>query len=241
MARSRHRSGSTASLFAEASKPPRTNLRTAQAYSLIRHRILSGDMPPDSQHLEGDLAAVLGMSRTPIREALIRLAQERFVEIRPRRGIRVLPLSVGDIQDIFDIIIDLEATAAMRAAERGLLTKQLRALDDFAKRASQAHRKLAIVPWARADAGFHRKLVEFAGNDRLSTILDVSLEQIHRARMSTSHLQAHPRLYDHNHGLVAAAIRDREPVRAHALQRDQRTRSAEALIALLLSAGLDAV
>ena len=103
---------------------------TLRAYREIRRRILEGEMDPGTQFLEQELAELLDMSRTPVREALIRLAEERLVEVRPRHGVRILPISADDIRDIYDMLIEIEAYAVRRIAERGLRNEDYVALTD---------------------------------------------------------------------------------------------------------------
>ena len=71
------------------------------AYQGIRRRILDNVWAPGFQAMEQEVALELGMSRTPVREALIRLAKEGLVEVVPRRGMRVLPVSPTDMREIY--------------------------------------------------------------------------------------------------------------------------------------------
>ena len=103
--------------------------QTLRAYHELRRRILENEMAAGTQYLEQTLADELGMSRTPVREALIRLSDERLVEVKPRHGARVLPVSVSDMGEIYELLSTLEAIAAQRVAERGLNTAQLVRLD----------------------------------------------------------------------------------------------------------------
>ena len=90
-----------------------------RALSALRQLIFSGELMPGSDHLETELAARLGVSRTPVREAALQLQAQGLVDVRPRRGIRVLPVSAQDMRDIYDILTELESLAAARAAEAG--------------------------------------------------------------------------------------------------------------------------
>ena len=94
--------------------------QTLRAYRVLRRRILDNEMPPNAQYLEQELANALGMSRTPVREALIRLSEERLVEIRPRHGARVLPVSVDDMREIYEMMTELEALAARCSLSGGV-------------------------------------------------------------------------------------------------------------------------
>src|SRR4030095_12009583 len=85
-----------------------------RAYREIRRRILNNEYPPAHQILEQELAADLGMSRTPVREALVRLQNERFVQLLPRHGMRVVPLSIRELREVYEVLTSLELTAIDR-------------------------------------------------------------------------------------------------------------------------------
>ena len=91
-----------------------------RAYEEIRRRILDNYYAPAHQVLELELAADLGMSRTPVREALVRLQNERFVQLIPRHGMRVVPLSVQDLREVYEVLTALELTAIERLARSEL-------------------------------------------------------------------------------------------------------------------------
>ena len=87
------------------------------AYEQIRRRILDIDWPPGHRALEQEVALALGMSRTPVREALMRLQDEGLVEVIPRHGMRVLPVSPNDMREIYQILTALECMAAELLAQ----------------------------------------------------------------------------------------------------------------------------
>ena len=91
-----------------------------KAYELIRRRIVDLELLPGAILDEGRLQSELGVGRTPIREALLRLSMERLVTIVPRRGIFVAEIGITDLQQIFEVRILLEAQAARLAARRGI-------------------------------------------------------------------------------------------------------------------------
>ena len=99
---------------------------TAMAYRKIRRLILDTEWAPGFQATEQEVATSLGMSRTPVREALMRLQQEGLVSVIPRHGMRVLPVSTSDMKEIYEILTSLESTAAELAAGRKLTDDQLR-------------------------------------------------------------------------------------------------------------------
>src|SRR5215510_15874941 len=115
-------------------RPSRTSF-VDKAYREIRRRILDNEYPPAHQVLEQELAADLGMSRTPVREALVRLQNERFVQLIPRHGMRVVPLSLQDLRDMYEVLTSLELTAIERLARSVLDDQSIgaieKALDDM--------------------------------------------------------------------------------------------------------------
>ena len=92
--------------------------RATEAYAALRRRILDNVYPPGHQVLESELADELGISRTPMRETMMRLAAEGLVEVVPRHGMRVLPVSPGDMAEIYVVLTALESTAAELLASR---------------------------------------------------------------------------------------------------------------------------
>ena len=89
-----------------------------QATSRIRELIVTLELPPGSPLSERELMERLGLGRTPVREALRTLAQEKLVEVYPRRGIVVAPVDVGDLAALSEARLALESFAARLAAER---------------------------------------------------------------------------------------------------------------------------
>ena len=92
--------------------------QTDRAYDVIKARIVNLELPPGSVLREAELMESLGLGRTPIREALQRLARDDLVVIQPRRGMYVSEIGVIDLKHIFEARIPLEMWAARFAAER---------------------------------------------------------------------------------------------------------------------------
>ena len=160
-----------------------------QAYQEIRRRILDNEYPPAHQVLEQDLAADLGMSRTPMREALVRLQNEHFIQLIPRHGMRVVPLSLEDLRDTYEVLTALELTAIERLVranpDRRALAPLERALDDMDAALKQRDRDA----WVKADERFHRTLIDLCGNSRLAAVAYTLWDHGHRARMTTVRLR----------------------------------------------------
>src|SRR5262245_21979408 len=160
-----------------------------RAYREIRRRIVDNEYPPAHQVLEHELAAGLGMSRTPVREALIRLENEKFVQIIPRHGMRVVPLSLEDLHDMYEVLTALELTAIERLARSEPDVRALGALDHALDEMDAAIKKRDLDAWVEADERFHRMLIDLCGNARLASMAYMVWDQGHRARMTTVRLR----------------------------------------------------
>lgn len=211
--------------------------QTQRAYRELRRRILDNEMPPNAQYLEQELADALGMSRTPVREALIRLADERLVEIRPRHGARILPVSVDDMREIYEMMTELEALAVRKLAERGLSRRELRQLEQVVADMDAALACDNLLAWARHDETFHALLVDLTGNSRLSQVVATFRDQAHRARMQTLRLRPKPVDSNRDHAAVVEAIRQRDAEVAAATHRQHRQKAGAMLLMLLARCG----
>jgi DNA-binding GntR family transcriptional regulator len=160
---------------AEAS---RTLLRD-QAYVRLRDAILDGTLEPGEQLKDAEIAEWLGLSRTPIREALARLEEYGLVETAPNRYTRVTPLSAGDARDAFLVVAALHSLAASlgvpRVGESELAT-MCKANEDFAAalRANDVDRALA------ADDCFHSVLVQASANREIARSLERLMPKVRR-------------------------------------------------------------
>jgi DNA-binding GntR family transcriptional regulator len=196
------------------------------AYQKMRRRILDNEWPPGARALEQELALELGMSRTPVREALIRLSNEGLVEVVPRHGVRVLPVSAADMDELYRVIGSLEATAAEMIAERKPKAGELKPLEDAARAMDAALKSDDLNAWAVADEHFHRTLVELAGNRLLAAIVYNFWDRAHRARMFTQRLRAKPTHSTRDHLELVRALKrgDRQAAREIHLAHRERAR-----------------
>jgi len=204
------------------------------AYRALRARLLDLTLPPGHQASEGELAAEFGMSRTPVHEAVMRLQSEGFLEVRPRRGLRVLPIDPPGMAETYEILIALEGAAAARLAgqERGPALDAMAAATDSMERALEAGDRRA---WAAADDRFHRALIRGCGNARLARLAQEAADLAQRARLATAALRPEPRgsAAEHRRILGAIAAGDAEAARA-AVSAHRARASAEILRTLAL-------
>lgn len=204
-----------------------------RAYDIIKQNILENRSPPGHQVLEQELADSLSMSRTPVREALIRLSEEGLVEVIPRRGMRVVPLSPVDMQEIYEVLTGLETTALELLGRRNPAPAELAPLQKAMERMEAALRRDDLQGWAQADERFHRALLTLSGNRRLAAMAAMLSDQAHRARMITLRLRDKPVDSNREHRQVLESLKKKRWKQARRLHREHRIRTARALVELL--------
>lgn len=148
----------------------------------LRDAIRRGILEPGERLMEVQLAEELGISRTPVREAIRKLEQEGYVIMLPRRGTYVSSVSVHDVKEIFEIRTALESLAAVLATlriEPDELEK-LRAL--LTEIEGHIERKDSMEKIVETDIKFHGLLYQVSRNDRLVAIISNLMEQLARFR-----------------------------------------------------------
>lgn len=209
-----------------------------RAYRILKRLILDNELAAGSRLLEHEAAERLAMSRTPVREAMIRLEQDGLVEIKPRHGMRVLPVSPTDMREIYEILTALESAAAEMAARRGATPAELAKLRAAVAEMDTALGRDDLDGWAAADERFHRLLVTLAGNQRLRQVVSQLGEQAHRARAVTLRLRPKPVNSTRDHARLVSAIARRDPESARRIHHDHRAKAGALLIDLLDRLGL---
>ena len=146
---------------------------TEQTMTRLRQFILEGDLEPGARLGEVELAAQLGVSRTPVREALRALSSQGLVEILPNRGARVARWSVKDLDEIYELRVMLESHAAERAANR-MSPAETDELDELCTQMETCARrgsKHDLLELSELNARFHGCVMDAADSPRLATML----------------------------------------------------------------------
>ncbi|HAQ41568.1 MAG TPA: GntR family transcriptional regulator [Clostridiales bacterium] len=149
----------------------------------IRDAILSGSLKPNERLMEKELADRLGVSRTPVREALRKLELEGFIEIIPRKGAIVKQVTSKEIKDVLEIRSVLEALAAKSACLKITENEKaqlLKAKEEF----ENAVRSNNVDLMAQKDVEFHDIIFNATKNERLMQIINNLREQIYRYRIT---------------------------------------------------------
>ncbi|HEV7715255.1 MAG TPA: GntR family transcriptional regulator [Steroidobacteraceae bacterium] len=153
------------------------NTQLSQVIVRIREMILRGDLPPGQRVAEAPLADVLGVSRTPVRQALPLLAQEGLLSVHETRGYVVRGFTSADIVDAIDVRAVLEGLAARRVAEQGpskALLRELRScLGDGDAILGKRHLEESDeARYAEMNTRFHRLILDASGGTLLAETLD---------------------------------------------------------------------
>ena len=196
--------------------------------------------PPGYQAAEPEIARQLGMSRTPVHEAIIRLQEEGLVQVLPRRGILICPISLEDIREIYDVLIAVEGMAAalLAGSAEDAAASAAGALERETAEMEEALEREKLLDWAAADERFHQLLTERCGNRRLARVAATVRDQSHRARLFTLHLRPRPTASAAEHRRITDAIRAGDAAEAETAARAHRIRARDALLPLLAQYGM---
>lgn len=218
-----------------------TESYTSVAYAHIKREIISGRIGAGGQIDAKAIAAELGVSRTPVREAILRLANEGVVEVNARRGMRVLPLSVDDIKAIYQVITAIEVEAVFLMASRQDRSECALALEQAAARMDAAIAANDGEEWNLADEQFHRAILDHSGNSRLAeagrTYRDIA-QRAHFVALRLVPLAQKARSADAHRELIARIVSG-DAFNARETHRGQRNRGAELLLTSLRTLRLD--
>lgn len=182
-----------------------TRTRVADAvYERLREMIFSGALPPGARLSVPALAEQLDVSRSPVRDAVLRLAQERMAREEPRRGAVVASVGIAELVSIYEVREVLEGLVARLAVENAG-RKLVRALREALDEHEAAMRAADLAASTEADVRFHRLLREAAGNPEAVRMLDEVQTQV-RLAMRTTTVTAGPRQAVDDHRAILTAI-----------------------------------
>lgn len=201
-------------------RQPRVSARDV-AYEQLRDWITLGPLEPGEVILDTEIADLLGMSRTPVREAILRLAQDGLVETFPGRQTRVAPLRFDRAPHVFSIGGALDALAAEQATPR-LTAGDFRRLDEALALMTQpeAPRDLQAL-----DERFHGIYYEAADNPPLREMLRGVTLELRRFDRAGFRDPAIMTAANEEHRAILAAFRDRDPAAAANVARENWSRT----------------
>ena len=174
----------------------------------LRQAILTGRFMPGDRLMEIQLATQMGVSRTPVREAIRNLSSEGLVEMVPNKGAYVSGISEKGVMDVLEVRRTLEGLAVSRAVRR-IDGEGLRILNEARLECVRASSEGKIHAMADADIKFHDVILCATGNDRLVEIMNNLADRIYRYRYEFIRDPSHHPGILHEHDRVYEAILDR--------------------------------
>ena len=177
-------------------------------FNTLRHAILKGELEPGERLMEIALAQKLGVSRTPIREAIRKLELEGLVVMVPRKGAEVADITEKDLRDV------LEVRTALEELSIELAMKNMN--DDDYKQLTEANKLFAkdsegddLIKIAEADVAFHELMYMATGNKRLIQMINNLREQMYRYRLEyIKDKSTHARLVDEHNRIIDAMVKN---------------------------------
>jgi DNA-binding GntR family transcriptional regulator len=174
-----------------------------KVYNHIKHEIVNSQIPEDAILVETRLAEEIGISRTPVREALHFLAKEGFLELLPRAGYRVRKIDWDEVEEIVQIRKVVESLAANWAATR-IRPEEIEALKENLRQSKEAIQQGDLSIFPELDAQFHEILARASGSKRLidlvqglrSDMLRYRIKSLHRTDTAALALDGHRRIFE---------------------------------------------
>lgn len=205
-------------------------------FETLRSAIIEGILTPGERLMEVQLAEDLGVSRTPVREAIRKLELEGFVVTVPRKGAYVAGLTLKDITDVFEIRASLESLSARLAAER-ITSEELEKLDRILVQVAESSSKDDLESMVKVDTDFHEVLYAASRNDRLVGIVHNLREQIQRYRSTSLSYPGRMKTAFVEHKKIVEAIAERDVERAERLAQEHIENAQNSMIEALLTYG----
>ncbi|KAD3455950.1 FCD domain-containing protein [Arthrobacter yangruifuii] len=143
-----------------------------EALGVVRSALLSGEMKPGQIYSANSLATQLGVSNSPVREAMMELAVKGLLEVVRNRGFRVVEMSDADRQEVYDLRMMIEVPAVMKVAGKGLTHEQQETVRHLAQATVEAAQPDRLPEYLDADQAFHMGIVGLLRNRRLNDIVE---------------------------------------------------------------------
>lgn len=200
-----------------------------RAYHIVRLAIRDLVLPPGKTILEREMAEALQMSRTPVREALVRLETEGMVRLIPRRGFIVEPIEKEDLKQIYEIVEKLDGLAVSLATVK-VGEGEINQLESLIKQQEEALEQKNLKKWAILDDQFHQSIIDYANNKRLRAVIDSHSDQLYRARLFTINHRPFPFHSIVEHKAIIACMKAKDSNAAGVLMQSHRNRARNEIL-----------
>lgn len=204
---------------------------TDWAYATIRQAILSLEVPPGAQLRVDDLIARMGISRTPVREALLRLEADGLVRTVPRVGFFVTEITQRDLVELFELRELLESYATKRTVAT-MSDQDLAYIDGVLAQAESAVEQEDLPGFQATEVAFHNFFLERAQNQRLLAIMATLHDLTYRQRVLSLAYIENVRLSLAEHQTIAAALHEHDAERAGRLMAEHMAAAKRRLLSM---------
>lgn len=209
-------------------------LLTDRAYERIRHDIISCAIAPGSEVSEAQLCAQYKLGKAGVRVALTKLSHDGLVRAIPRRGYRVVPVTLQDIQDVFELRLMLEPAAARMAAGK-VDTRELKAYDEVCRSGYEPGDARSTSRFLEANKAFHVAIARATGNARLAGAIEHLLDQMTRLLHLGLGLRKGGQELQHEHKSLVKALARGDSETAERICREQIEASRNMLLSAILT------
>ncbi len=201
-------------------------------FESLREAIISGTLPPSERLMEIQLAEEMGVSRTPVREAIRKLELEGLVVMIPRKGAYVAGMSIKDIVDVFEIRGALEGLAAELASER-VTDDELESMERYLVKISEEIESGDLSKVVETDTDFHTLIYKASRNARLSQIISNLREQIQRFRTTSLSFPGRMKIALEEHRKIVEAISSRDGELARRLAQEHIENAENVMMSMI--------
>jgi DNA-binding GntR family transcriptional regulator len=204
-----------------------------QAYAALRKDILTCELDPGSTIAQSQLVKRYDFGLTPVREALKRLEQEGYVQSIPRFGYLITPITLKDVEDLYDLRLILEQSAVRMAIQRAT-DEQLAQIQEKASFTYKFKNRLSYLQFLEHNIGFHVSIALASRNRKLAEMLANVLNEMTRIFNLGLDLRDSAEEMRNEHIVLAAALSRRDIQQAEQIVQDQIVLSRQRVVEMLV-------
>jgi GntR family transcriptional regulator, rspAB operon transcriptional repressor len=212
-----------------STSPPSATL-SERVYSAFKHDIIHGFFQPGESLGEKELAQRYKASRTPVREAAVRLQNDRLLRIVPNRGYFVAQITLQVLNDIYEFRCAVECAAAELAALKGATSEALKELADLAKAQCTPDNRASCLRFIEADTAFHVGIALLARNQMIVRAVSEARSQMERIMLAAVDIHYFGEVPAREHQEILSAIRERDSERARRTMLDHIMQSKDKVL-----------
>jgi DNA-binding GntR family transcriptional regulator len=195
------------------------DLLSKKVYRILKKEIIKGSLKPGSKVLEGRIADQIGISRTPVREAIRELAAEGFVTLSPNQGVVVRSVSAENIREVLQVHSVLEGLATRLSCEV-INEEELKELENYVNKMEKLTNKKDPLAYSEVDLKFHELIVDNCGNKRLIQMRKNISDQAQRYRVSSLRIQGRLKKSLKEHQKILEAFKTKNPKKADSMSQE---------------------